>query len=41
MPWLPWWGWALIALAVVVIVPIKLKILKKMLRKDDKGREDF
>jgi hypothetical protein len=41
MPWLPWWGWALIALAVIIIVPIKLKILKKMLGENPKGHEDF
>lgn len=38
---LPWWGWALIVLAVVLIVAIKLTILKKMLAKSNKEREDF
>ncbi len=41
MPWLPWWGWALIVLAVLVIVPVKIKILRRMLDKSDNGREDF
>ncbi len=41
MPYLPWWGWALIVLAVIIIVPIKLKILKKMLAKSDQGRDNF
>lgn len=30
---LPWWGWVLIALAVIVIVPVKFKILNKILEK--------
>jgi len=34
------WGWALIVLAVIVIVPIKLKFLKKMFAKDNKEYKD-
>ena len=37
---MPWWGWVLIVLAVIVIVPIKLKILKKMFAKDNKEYDD-
>ncbi len=38
---MPWWGWALIVLAAIVIAPVKLKILKKMLEKSSKGSNDF
>jgi len=39
---MPWWGWALIIIAVVVIVPLKLKILKKiMTKKNEEEKEDF
>lgn len=31
----------LIVLAVIIIVPIKLKILKKILAKSNKANEDF
>lgn len=38
---LPWWAWLLIGLGVVlfivVIIPLKMKILKKMMNK----KEDF
>ncbi|MEW5920487.1 MAG: hypothetical protein AB1796_05935 [Bacillota bacterium] len=34
---MPCWGWALVVLAVIVIVPIKLKILKKILEKNNEG----
>ena len=27
---IPWWGWALIVLAIVVIAPLKLRIMKTM-----------
>lgn len=30
---MPWWGWVLIVVAVAVIVPIKLKVLKIILSK--------
>jgi len=36
---MPWWGWALIVLAIIV-VPIKLRILKSMLSKN-KQNSDF
>jgi hypothetical protein len=31
---MPWWGWVIIA--IIVIVPIKLMVLKKMLEKNNK-----
>lgn len=39
---MPWWGWTLIAVAVIIIVPIKLKIMKKMLsgKKQEFSDED-
>jgi hypothetical protein len=38
---LPWWGWVIIVVIVgAVIVPLKLKMLKKMLAKN-KEHEDF
>lgn len=30
---MPWWGWFLIGLAVVIGLPIKLKVLKNMAAK--------
>lgn len=27
---MPWWGWVIIGLVVIVVLPIKIKILKKM-----------
>lgn len=38
---MPWWGWVLIVVAVIVIVPIKLKILKKILSKDEKEQDEL
>ncbi len=33
---MPWWGWFLIVVAVVVIVPLKIKVWKIMLEKMSK-----
>jgi len=30
---MPWWGWVLMVVAVAIIVPIKLKVLKMILAK--------
>lgn len=38
---MPWWGWALIGLAIVV-APIKLKIMKKMFQsKKEEETDDY
>jgi len=37
---IPWWGWVLLVLAVVVIVPLKLRILKSMLGGTKKPPEE-
>ena len=36
---MPWWGWTLLVLVVIVILPLKFMILKKMLAKSDKENE--
>lgn len=35
MDWssIPWWVWVLLAAAVVIVVPIKLRVLKSLLKK--------
>lgn len=38
---MPWWGWALVVLAAIVVAPIKLKILKKMMTKKSEPEEDM
>jgi len=38
---MPWWGWVIIAVVAVIAVPIKLKIMKKMLTKKKENTEDF
>lgn len=39
---MPWWGWLLIGVAVVVIVPLKLKVMKKLMsNKKEQNIEDF
>ena len=35
---MPWWGWALIVLTIIML-PIKLKIWKKMLAKNKQNEE--
>jgi len=37
---MPWWGWLLIVVAVAIIVPIKLKVLKSILEKRNKKDSD-
>lgn len=37
---MPWWGWALIVLAIIV-TPLKLKILKKLMTKKSVPEEDM
>ena len=36
---MPWWGWVLIALAVVAFIPIKIFATKKFLKRMKQGRE--
>ena len=39
---MPWWGWVIIAVLVMVGLPLKLKILKKMMAKrQEKNEEEF
>lgn len=39
---MPWWGWLIIGVAVVVIVPIKIKVMKKLMsKKKEENIEDF
>lgn len=33
---MPWWGWVLIVIAVIVIVPLKLKVWKMIMAKSSK-----
>ncbi|WP_275935216.1 hypothetical protein [Abyssisolibacter fermentans] len=37
---MPWWGWLIIGIAVVVIVPIKIKIMKKLISKKKEDNEE-
>ncbi len=37
---MPWWGWLLLVVVAVVVVPIKLRVLKSMLNKN-KEHSDF
>lgn len=30
---MPWWGWVLVVIAIVVIVPLKIKVWKLLLEK--------
>jgi hypothetical protein len=36
---MPWWGWVLIALAVIAFIPIKVLVTKKFLKRMKEGRE--
>jgi hypothetical protein len=39
---MPWWGWLIIVVLVVIGLPLKLKILKKMIAKrEEKSEEEF
>ena len=43
---MPWWGWVLIGIAAAaIIVPIKVKVAKKIFRKkkpeEEEAKEDF
>ena len=35
---MPWWGWVLIVVAVIVIVPLKIKVWKMLLAKGSKEK---
>ncbi|MGF7057630.1 hypothetical protein HNR33_001297 [Brassicibacter mesophilus] len=37
---MPWWGWLVIAILVVVGLPLKFKILKKMIAKREEKSEE-
>lgn len=38
---MPWWGWVLVVIAVVVIVPLKIKVWKMLLDKYSKKQSDY
>lgn len=39
---MPWWGWLIIIAVVVIGLPLKLKVYKKMLEnRKQKDEEDF
>lgn len=40
---MPWWGWVVLAVLVIVMVPVKMRIMKKMLggQKEETIKEDF
>ncbi len=40
---IPWWGWVLLVVVAIIVVPIKLRIMKKMLagQKKEEPEEDF
>jgi hypothetical protein len=37
---MPWWGWVLVVIAVVVIVPLKIKVWKMLLEKYSNKQSD-
>ncbi len=37
---MPWWGWVLVAIAIAVIVPLKLRVWKMLMSKADKEPPD-
>jgi hypothetical protein len=38
---MPWWGWVLAVIAVMVIVPLKIKVWKMLLEKYSKKQTDY
>jgi len=38
---MPWWGWVLVVIAVIVIVPLKIKVWKILLEKYSKKQSDY
>ncbi len=39
---MPWWGWVILGIVVVVGFPIKMRVLKNMMKKREADqREDF
>lgn len=38
---MPWWGWVLVVIAVVVIVPLKIKVWKILLEKYSNKQSDY
>lgn len=37
---MPWWGWMAIVIVIAVLIPIKMKIMKKMLTKKEESTEE-
>lgn len=33
---MPWWGWVLIVLAIIIIMPLKIKVWKMLLSRSKK-----
>lgn len=40
MPDIPVWGWVLLVLAAIIVVPIKLRIFKSMISKKEVPEEE-
>ncbi len=38
---MPWWGWVLVIIAVIIGLWFKIKILKKMFAKKDEEHEEY
>lgn len=38
---MPWWGWVLIVIAVIIIVPLKIKVWKMLLEKYNAKKVDI
>jgi hypothetical protein len=40
---MPWWGWVVLAVLVIVMIPVKMRIMKKMLggQKEETIKEEF
>ncbi len=36
-----WYWWLIIGIAVVVLIPLKLKVLRSMLKKSQKKESDY
>jgi hypothetical protein len=37
----PWWGWLLVIVAVIIIVPLKIKVWKMLLDKYNTKKVDI
>ncbi len=40
MPDIPVWGWALLIMAAIIVTPIKMRIMKNMLKKKEVPEEE-